>query len=153
MRWVVVSLMTLAACAPAPKPQVAPAPVQQGTPSTVESLLQAEMVPSRFEPPGWYTIWWATIERCAGKSGDFDRITWISVPKAFITFTGGIHQGQLLGAFALPDRHTIVVGIGFTDVEKVIKHEMLHELLGQSETEHDPHYFKELCGAEVGPTR
>ena len=153
MRWAVVALMALVACGPALKPATMPEPVQQGGPSSVESLLQAEMVPSRFEPPGWYTIWWATIERCAGKSGDFDRIKWISVPKAFITFTDGKEVGHLLGAIALPEYHTIVVGIGFTDVEQVIKHEMLHELLGRTEAEHDPHYFKELCGAEVGPIR
>src|SRR5271168_4795850 len=34
----------------------------------------------RFTPPGHYRVWWQVAEACAGRTADFDAVTWYTVP-------------------------------------------------------------------------
>ena len=40
----------------------------------LDSFAPAGAVP--FTPHPVYRVWWEEIERCAGLSGDFDRVEW-----------------------------------------------------------------------------
>src|SRR5439155_2186966 len=44
----------------------------------LDAFAPAGAVP--FTPPAVYRAWWTEIERCAGLSGDFDRVEWYEVP-------------------------------------------------------------------------
>src|SRR5207249_5255291 len=46
--------------------------------SCLDAFAPAGAVP--LTPPAAYRVWWTEIERCAGLSGDFDRVEWYQVP-------------------------------------------------------------------------
>ena len=91
-------------------------------------------------PPA-YADWFERTEACAGLSGDFTAIEWYVVPDV-TTFetelgdkvglweqTGGVTRITLAGAY--------------TEHEMVVRHEMLHDLLGREG--HPQEYFVTRC--------
>ena len=57
------------------------------------------------EPPAVYREWWAKTQACSGLTGDFDRIRW-------------------------SDHHIFLASEWSMD-EMVVRHEMLHDLIGR----------------------
>ncbi|MBA2626711.1 MAG: hypothetical protein H0U85_01750, partial [Gemmatimonadales bacterium] len=76
-------------------------------------------------PPSLYRQWWSDTEACSGRTGDFDRVRW------FIVEGDGFDcpSGKCAGRWQEP--HEIILAGDFQENELVVRHEMLHELLGR----------------------
>lgn len=76
-------------------------------------------------PSTSYTEWWEEASKCAGKEGPLSRITWVvrdgsSFPCTFGTCAALWHAD-----------HRIEIAREWVDDEMLVKHEMLHDLLGR----------------------
>jgi hypothetical protein len=76
-------------------------------------------------PPVVYARWYADLERCTGRRGTFDELRWFVVPRWTLV------PGRHVFGRALPN-HRIVLAAGMESQEWLVKHEMLHDLLGDS---------------------
>ncbi len=94
-----------------------------------------------FSPPAEYLVWYERTERCAGLLGRFQDVQWLVVP-GVETFS--TEQGSKVGMWTRQgDRHTIVIAGNYRDHEMVVRHEMLHSLIGHSG--HPAEYFEQRC--------
>lgn len=94
-----------------------------------------------FTPPAEYAVWFERTEQCAGLSGRFESIQWLVVP-GVETFS--TEQGQKVGMWTRKgESHTIVIAGNYRDHEMVVRHEMLHSLIG--ERGHPSQYFESRC--------
>lgn len=87
-----------------------------------------------FEPDGAvplatadrYREWWARTEACSGRTGDFDAIQWYVVRgRDFACPTG-----RCVGRWE--PNHRIYLAEAWVQSELVVRHEMLHALLGRA---------------------
>ena len=97
-----------------------------------EPRLPAGAVP--WTAPARFALWWRMTESCSGRSGDLGYVRWYIVPDAdSIEVDGQRYDGFWLGA---PDRIVLV------DAKRLdgplVRHEMLHALLGVSGHPRDP---------------
>lgn len=91
--------------------------------------------------PSIYREWFDRTAECAGREGRFERIEWYVVPgvETFETDEGAkvgmwIRRGE-------SDR--IVIAGNYRDHEMVVRHEILHSLLGKHG--HPADYFTDRC--------
>jgi hypothetical protein len=83
--------------------------------------------PSGDEPmsaPAVYRQWWAETEECSHHTGDFDRIRWFQIPGSAFDCP----SGQCVGRWQNDGR--IIVAADWRENEMVVRHEMLHALIG-----------------------
>jgi hypothetical protein len=92
---------------------------------------------SAYPPPDQYRIWWEKTQACSGLSGDFDRVRWEVVPGQSFRCGGGQCAGHW------QSDHHIFIASDYTDHEMVVRHEMLHDLIGHSGHPNPP--FGEGC--------
>lgn len=79
-----------------------------------------------FDPPSIYRTWWAETQACSGTKGGFSAISWAYVPgRAF-----ACPSGNCMGRWEPGQR--IYLAEAFREHELVVRHEMLHALLGRS---------------------
>ncbi len=108
------------------------------------ALGPAEDLPASAEPfamPAAYQSWWARTESCAGRVGHLERIEWYVVPgvESFQTELGprvGLWSHSAEGI-------RIVIAGRYLNHELVVRHEMLHALLGQGG--HPDGYLQSRC--------
>lgn len=79
-----------------------------------------------FEPPPVYREWWAKTEACSGRTGDFDRVNWVIIEGHSFSCS----SGQCAGHWSTLN-HQIFLASEWTMDEMVVRHEMLHDLLGR----------------------
>jgi hypothetical protein len=92
--------------------------------------------------PAHYLEWFHRTEACAGLSGSFEAIEWYVVPgvTAFST-----EDGEKVGLWSRQGTtHRIVIAGDYRDHEMVVRHEMLHSIIGRSG--HPAEYFGARCG-------
>jgi hypothetical protein len=77
------------------------------------------------DPPPIYREWWAKTEACSGRTGNFDRIRWSVVEG----FSFPCASGQCAGHWTT--NHHIFLADDWSMDEMVVRHEMLHDLLGK----------------------
>lgn len=77
------------------------------------------------KPLSLYREWWARTEACSGRTGDFDRISWFVVEGPGFACPGGVCAGHW------ESTHRIFLAGDYRQNEMVVRHEMLHELLGR----------------------
>lgn len=77
-----------------------------------------------FTPPAEYRVWFAKTQACSGLEGDFDRIQWYVVDGTEFDCPGGKCVGRW------NSDHSIFISQAWTANEMVVRHEMLHDLLG-----------------------
>jgi hypothetical protein len=93
------------------------------------------------DAPLEYAVWFERTERCAGLSGRITAIKFYVIPGVDTFLTD---QGQKVGMWTRRgDDHTIIVAGNYRSHEMVVRHEMLHSLIGQSG--HPAEYFAERC--------
>ena len=78
----------------------------------------------RFQPPEEYREWFTKTESCSKRSGNFDRIEWYVVPGRDFPCS----SGRCVGHWR--DDHVIYIAAQHLQEEMVVRHEMLHDLLG-----------------------
>jgi hypothetical protein len=87
--------------------------------------------------PAVYRQWWAKTEECSGRKGDFERIRWYEIPgHAF-----DCPSGRCVGRWQSDGR--IIVAGDWLQHEMVVRHEMLHALIGH--TGHPDLEFRQEC--------
>ena len=92
-------------------------------------------------PPPDYARWWEETERCSGLSGDFRTIEWYVIPRVS---TFATQHGERVGLWSASSTGaSVVLAENFADNELVVRHEMLHALLGQRG--HPTEYFARRC--------
>lgn len=98
------------------------------------------------DPPPQYALWWKVTESCSGLTGDFSAVRWYVVPGVDVVHTG---NDQAIG-YWFADGNRIVLAGGYSANGHVVRHEMLHALIGPAEQGGHPHeYFVSRCGGTV----
>ncbi|MGQ0703992.1 MAG: hypothetical protein ACT4PM_12745 [Gemmatimonadales bacterium] len=91
--------------------------------------------------PPVYRDWHEKTKDCSGLSGDFSALKWYVVPSVSTFLTAG---GPQVGLWAGEHgQHRIVIAGNYAEHEMVVRHEILHALLGRSG--HPAEYFVERC--------
>jgi len=76
------------------------------------------------EAPAWYAAWWERTEECSGLTGDFEAIDWYIIPGQTFELDGAEWVGHWIQNVGI-----VIAGL-YRNHEVVVRHEMLHELLG-----------------------
>ncbi|MCG8469118.1 MAG: hypothetical protein MJB57_13085 [Gemmatimonadetes bacterium] len=102
-----------------------------------EASLEPSLERKELLPDLQYRVWWDELQACAGTSGDFARLRFYEVvsPLFFEETQFPCGQGFFCnGMWEAP--HDIILAPAFTRSERLVKHEMLHDLLAT--VEHPP---------------
>jgi len=99
----------------------------------------APSVHERFDPPATYRAWFASTEACSGLAGEFERIRFYRVPGSEFSCPSGMCVARWT------DGHQIFVAEAFLGDEMVLRHEMLHDLIGHP-GHPDPPFGESGCG-------
>jgi len=89
-----------------------------------------DLVRESFVPSASYAMWWSELESCSGVTGDFDRLRFFEVVAPVFVDGQQFPCGQGFvcnGMWESP--HDISVAPAFRRTERLVKHEMLHDLL------------------------
>lgn len=92
---------------------------------------------SRVAPPAEYQAWWREVESCAGRTGRFERVEWFLVPGRSFRAAGR----DVIGRWEPP--HRIYLAADWAANDFVVRHEILHDLIGRAG--HPFHPFVEPC--------
>ena len=126
----VALLATLAACRDV---SLAAAPTPPALPDGAQELT----------PLATYAQWWQDTEDCAGLRGDLSRVTWFVVPNR----TSFRYQDASYDGYWWNGVHWILLAGDKVNDAAIVRHEMLHELLGRGD--HPALYFQQRCAAVV----
>ncbi|MGH7508753.1 MAG: hypothetical protein ACREMZ_04715 [Gemmatimonadales bacterium] len=77
------------------------------------------------DPPPVYREWWAKTEACSGRGANFDRLRWSVIEGRSFPCSSGECAGHWR-----TDHHIFLASDWIMD-EMVVRHEMLHDLLGR----------------------
>jgi len=99
----------------------------------------------RFTPPSVYRQWWALTEQCSGRQGSFDAISWYVVPDAR-TLPG---TNRLNGLWYGTDQIVLTGANDGISAGDLVRHEMLHALLGPGVNGHPRDMFVVRCAGVV----
>jgi hypothetical protein len=77
------------------------------------------------DPPPIYREWFAKTEACSGRIGNFDRLSWSVVDG----YSFPCSSGECAGHWQT-NHHIFLAGDWVMD-EMVVRHEMLHDLIGR----------------------
>src|SRR5512139_3732349 len=117
-----------------------PAVVAGCTPTGPSESLPTGAVP--LAAPAVYRDWFAGTESCSGLSGSLDQVQFIVVP-GVATFE--TDAGPKVGLWVRRGgQHYIVIAGAYLQHEMVVRHEMLHSLIGASG--HPADLFSNRCG-------
>jgi hypothetical protein len=109
------------------------APVAPDLPAGAQTLV----------PPPEYVAWWTATEKCAGRSGDLARVSWFSLPgRTSFTYLDSQYNGYWWDGV-----HWILLAGEKVQDGLLVRHEMLHELLGRGD--HPAEYFQQRCAGIV----
>ena len=82
------------------------------------------------KPLAIYAEWWVATEQCSRMTGQMERITWFTADD--------ISTGDVLGRGLWRPPHEIVIARGYEEDETIVRHEMLHDLLGGDPEHSEP---------------
>lgn len=99
----------------------------------------------RFTPPAVYREWWARTEACSGGHASFDAVAWYVVPDAW---TLSDVAGAPLGAWFVSGNRIVLAG-NVQEWGDLVRHEMLHAILGPPAGRHPRDTFIQRCGGVV----
>jgi hypothetical protein len=108
----------------------------------------SEPLPSlaeQVDAPAAYEHWWAMTQECSGRTGDFASIHWYVVPGA-TSMT--LRNGAVVDGYWDDANHRIVLAGAVQLWGDVVRHEMLHALLGRTRG-HPRAQFIQNCGGIV----
>jgi hypothetical protein len=78
------------------------------------------------QPPAEFVDWWARTEQCSGRVKPMARVEFYSVPG----HSFDCPSGKCVGHWE--DNHRIYIAEDWLGHEMVVRHEMLHELIGHT---------------------
>ena len=141
MRWVVLALLF---SMPLRAQSIGDFPIIKNVSSVtvVGYTLIFDLAPAR--PPPIFKVWWAEMESCTGKQGDFDTIKWYQAAQVVNPLEELSYWGVY---FREPPEIVILRNITPERLENTVKHEMLHHLLFG---DHDEIVFNECLPLGIG---
>ena len=77
------------------------------------------------DPPPIYREWFAKTEACSGRTGNFERISWSVIEG----YSFPCSSGECAGHWRT-NHHIFLAGAWAMD-EMVVRHEMLHDIIGR----------------------
>jgi len=89
-------------------------------------------------PPSAYLQWWQATKACSGLTGDFSRLRFSVIEGRDFECPSGRCVGRWEPA------STIILASSYAHSELVVRHEMLHALIGHSGHPDIP--FRQRCG-------
>lgn len=95
----------------------------------------------QYEAPEVYAAWWAEVEADLGADGDMAGVRWYEVAGGMFYHPS---HGKVIGGMWSQDR-SIYIAEGLTRNRGLVKHEMLHDLLG-GDMEHRHPLFRTYAG-------
>jgi len=95
----------------------------------------------RFSPPSQYRAWWSLTEACSGLRGNFNNVAWY-IDRRAETFS--LEGAGVNGAWYGGNPNRIVLGDSEEFDGTLVRHEMLHALLGSAG--HPRQQFLANCG-------
>ena len=99
-----------------------------------------------YQAPPVYRLWWNLVESCSGLSGDFSAVRFYDEPGVTIATAGA----DSANGYWFGDGNRILVGQERMYEGPLLRHEMLHALLGRAEgSGHPRQYFIDRCGGVV----
>lgn len=98
-----------------------------------------------FTPPAVYARWWAMTEACSGRAPVSDAVRWFSAPGDSIRMS----DGKWVGGYYEGARNRIVVAEHWRANGSLVRHEMLHALIGPNVGGHPAADFQGRCGGWV----
>jgi hypothetical protein len=78
-----------------------------------------------WDPPPVYREWWEKTQACSGLRGNFERVRWSVIEGASFACSSGQCAGHWRS-----DHHIILASEWAMD-EMVVRHEMLHDMIGR----------------------
>ena len=90
-------------------------------------------------PLATYAEWWQATENCAGRHSDMSRISWFTIPN----HTSFLYGNSRYDGYWWDGVHWILLAGERVNDGMIVRHEMLHELLGRGD--HPPEYFQGRC--------
>jgi hypothetical protein len=96
-----------------------------------------------FSVPPQFDLWWRMTESCSGRSGDLGKIHWQVAPGAYLSIAG---TDTVVAEWTAAGNRIVVTQDAMRD-PAVVRHEMLHALLGV--TTHPAAAFRDSCGGYV----
>jgi hypothetical protein len=78
-----------------------------------------------FTPPPSYREWWTRTESCSDRRAQFDQLVWAAVPGSGFQCP----SGTCVARWEPP--HRIYIAEAYLNHEMVVRHEMLHDILGR----------------------
>lgn len=111
-------------------------------PTEVSLPAKAQLI----EAPPAYALWWQVTESCSGLTGDLSKVRFYVVPGVNTIADG---SDQSLGMWYSSGNRIVLAG-GHELDPRVVRHEMLHALIGPTNGEGHPNeYFVQRCGGVV----
>lgn len=98
-----------------------------------------------FVAPPAYGLWWTMTEACSGRTGQLSSVRWYRVPGA----SELPYHGDLVDGYWLQEGNRIVLAGAEQFDGPLVRHEMLHALLGAGQGPHRREQFLEKCGGIV----
>jgi hypothetical protein len=95
-------------------------------------------------PPG-YELWWRMTEACAARQGKLEAVSWYVMPRGVAATTP---TGEAVDGYWQDPGNRIVLASWAQFDGPVVRHEMLHALLG-AVPGHPQDYFRLRCGGIV----
>lgn len=104
----------------------------------------AQAVPLAVQPP--YALWWSLVEQCSGLQADMGTVRWAMLPNTQV-LAGDLQDG-VVGSWS-PANNQITLAASSVLAGNIVRHEMLHALLGPAYRGHPRDYFGTRCGGVV----
>lgn len=108
------------------------------------------LVRTAFAPPTEYYAWWEEIRTCSGGTGSISDVRFLRAVEPTYVYGTQFPCGETElcnGLWEAP--HDITLAPAHLDTPRLVKHEMLHDLLG---VPGHPDVFEE-CDVTWGPSR
>src|SRR5687768_764740 len=97
-----------------------------------------------FTPTSVYSWWWQQTESCSGRTGALSTVQWFVVPGVSSIATP---NGNIVSGYWDPDGRRIVLAGESQYFGDLVRHEMLHALLGKGS--HPRAEFIQKCSGVV----
>jgi len=98
-----------------------------------------------FAPPPAYQLWWRMTETCAARQGRLEAVSWYVMPRGVPVTTP---EGEAVDGYWQDPGNRVVLASWAQFDGPVVRHEMLHALLGDVPG-HPRDYFYLRCGGIV----
>ena len=109
------------------------------------AVLAPELPPKAepIAPLAIYSEWWRAAEECSGRTAPMTRVQWFVVPGS----DSFAYQGTRYDGYWWNGVHWITLAEGRVQDPGIVRHEMLHDLLGRGD--HPAEFFQLRCKTVV----